>query len=37
MSDLIELGERILSNTCYRNFILKIIKTLRWKQRSKHG
>jgi hypothetical protein len=26
-----------LSNTCCRNFILKIIKTLQWKQRGKHG
>jgi hypothetical protein len=32
-----ELGERFLSNTCCRNFILKIIKTLQWKQRGKHG
>jgi hypothetical protein len=26
MSDMRELGERFLSNTCCRNFILKIIK-----------
>jgi hypothetical protein len=37
MIDLRELGERFLSNTCYRNFVWKIIKTQRWKQRSKHG
>jgi hypothetical protein len=37
MSDMRELGERFLSNTCCRIFILKIIKTLQWKQRGKHG
>jgi hypothetical protein len=26
MSDMRELGERFLSNTCCRNFIMKIIK-----------
>jgi hypothetical protein len=26
MSDLRELGRRFLSNTCCRNFVLKIIK-----------
>jgi hypothetical protein len=27
MSDMRELGERYLSNTCCRNFTLKIMKT----------
>jgi hypothetical protein len=27
MSDLRELGERFLSNTCCRNFVFKIIKS----------
>jgi hypothetical protein len=37
MSDLRELGERFLSNTCCRNFIFENLKNPPMEERSEHG